>query len=594
MSEIFISYARSTAGVAQQITEALRGLGYRVWRDDELPAHRSYAEVIEEHLDAAKAVVVVWSAEAVKSEWVQSEADRARTERKLVQLSVDGARLPMPFDRIQCADLGGWSGDAGAPGWRKVASSIAELVRGDATPAGEPTAKPAPEAHRASICVLPFANMSDDPQQEYFSDGISEDIITDLSKVSALSVVARNTAFTLKGKGVDVPEVASRLKVSHVLEGSVRKAGGRVRITAQLIDGVAGDHIWAERYDRDLTDIFALQDEISQAIVAALKLKLLPEEKKAIEKRGTTSAEAYDLYLMARQYREVGNTDRQLEEAIVRFCKRAISIDPNYAKAWTLLGATQVTLFHVFGQAGDAGAAAIERALALDPDLGEAHALRARELHRKGRRREAFTELERALLLDPDSFDVNFRAGSIYFENRRFADAARYFERAAALSESDFSCPGLMMSALAALGDEEGARNAARLTFERAEKALAQDRSNGHAMSQGVLALAALGQGERAREWIARALLIDPDNEPMRYNFACTLSLYLKDGEAALDLLEPLLAGNQATEYLRIAKSDPDLDPIRDDPRFQARMAEAEGRLAAARPADGLEAPESG
>ena len=593
MSEIFISYARSTAAKAQQIAEALRGLGYSVWRDDELPAHRSYAEVIEERLEAAKAVVVVWSAEAVKSEWVQSEADRARMGRKLVQLSVDGARLPMPFDRIQCADLAGWSGDAGAPGWRKVAGSIAELVRGDATPAREPIPRAAPEARRASICVLPFANMSDDPQQEYFSDGISEDIITDLSKVSALSVVARNTAFTLKGKSVDVPEVASRLKVSHLLEGSVRKAGGRVRITAQLIDAVAGDHVWAERYDRDLTDIFALQDEISKAIVKALKLKLLPEEKKAIEKRGTTSAAAYDLYLKARQYREAANAEPQLQKAIVRFCERAVAIDPNYAQAWTLLGATQGTLFHILGQAGDAGAAAIQRALALDPELGEAHALWARELERKGRHREAFEELERALRLDPDSLDVNYRAGAIYFDNRRFADAARYFERAAALSESDFQAPGLAMSSLAALGDQAGARNAAQLTLERAEKALAQDRSNGHAMSQGVLALAALGQGERAREWIAQALLIDPDNEPMRYNFACALSLYLKDAESALDLLEPMLAGNQVAEYLRIAKSDPDLDPIRDDPRFQARMAEAEARLTAAKPADGVGTPES-
>ena len=127
-----------------------------------------------------------------------------------------------------------------------------------------------------SICVLPFANMSGDPEQEYFSDGISEDIITDLSKVSALAVTARNTAFTFKGKHVDVGQVARQLKVSHVLEGSVRKAGQRVRITAQLIDGTSGSHVWAERYDRDLNDIFALQDEISQAIVAAMKLKLLP------------------------------------------------------------------------------------------------------------------------------------------------------------------------------------------------------------------------------------------------------------------------------------------------------------------------------
>ena len=158
-----------------------------------------------------------------------------------------------------------------------------------------------PALPRVAICVLPFANMSGDQEQEYFSDGITEDIITDLSKVSALAVVSRNSAFMYKGKHVDVTKLARELKVGHVLEGSVRKAGGRVRITAQLVDGSSNDHVWAERYDRDLNDIFALQDEISEAIVKALKLKLLPEEKKAIEQRGTDNVEAYNLYLMARQ-----------------------------------------------------------------------------------------------------------------------------------------------------------------------------------------------------------------------------------------------------------------------------------------------------
>ena len=283
--------------------------------------------MIEERLQAAKAVVVIWSAEAVKSEWVQSEADTARTDRKLVQLTVDGTKLPRPFDRIQCADLTGWSGDPEAHGWKKVVASVAELIGGAAAP---PT--PGGAVRSLSICVLPFANMSGDPEQEYFSDGISVDIITDLSKVSALSVTARNNAFTFKGKSVEVQEVARRMNVTHVLEGSVRKSGGRRRITAQLTDGAAGVHLWAERWDRDLTDIFALQDEISQAIVAALKLKLLPEEKKAIEKRETSSPEAYKLYLMARQYL----TDRFTRKAGARESHRAAVP----AGGWTLIQPT--------------------------------------------------------------------------------------------------------------------------------------------------------------------------------------------------------------------------------------------------------------
>ena len=177
--------------------------------------------------------------------------------------------------------------------------------------------------------------MSGDPEQEYFTDGISEDIITDLSKVSALSVVARNTAFTFKGRSVKVPDVARQLGVSHVLEGSVRKAGNRVRITAQLIDGAAGDHIWAERYDRDLTDIFALQDEISEAIVTALKLKLLPEEKKAIERRGTDSVEAYDLFLRGRGWLFTFSA-LDVKRSIDLF-RRATALDPTFAAAWASL-----------------------------------------------------------------------------------------------------------------------------------------------------------------------------------------------------------------------------------------------------------------
>src|SRR5258707_12675158 len=275
---------------------------------------------MEERLRAAKAVVVVWSAEAASSQWVRAEANVAREAGTLVQLRVDGAKPPLPFNEVQCADLCGWAGDLEAPGWRKVMDSVAALTAG-ANVSTVAVASP----RKQSICVLPFANMSDDPQQEYFSDGISEDIITDLSKVSALFVIARNTAFTYKGKSIAVAQVARQLGVSHVLEGSVRKAGNRGVITAQLIDGVVGDHVWAERWDRDLDDIFALQDEISEAIVKALKLKLLPEEKKAIEQRGTNNAEAYNLYLMARRY-WIGKAAKR-RALVIRLCQGAVDLD---------------------------------------------------------------------------------------------------------------------------------------------------------------------------------------------------------------------------------------------------------------------------
>lgn len=220
MSQVFVSYARPSEPQAQRVAETLRAAGYEVWRDDELPAHRAYSDVIEERLKLANAVVVLWTAEAVKSQWVRAEADAARSAGILVQVTVDGTLPPMPFNQTQCANLQDWDGGVEAAGWRKLIASVAALA-GPSKPIADMTR----HLRERSVCVLPFANMSGDPEQDYFSDGITEDITTDLSKVSALSVTARNTAFTLKGKAVDVCEVAQDLGVSHLLEGSVRKAG---------------------------------------------------------------------------------------------------------------------------------------------------------------------------------------------------------------------------------------------------------------------------------------------------------------------------------------------------------------------------------
>jgi len=449
-------------------------------------------------------------------------------------------------------------------------------------PQAEGEAPGAERDQQVSICVLPFANMSGDPEQEYFSDGISEDIITDLSKVSALSVIARNSAFAFKGKNVNIPQVARQLGVTHVLEGSVRKSGGRVRITAQLIDGQKNDHVWAERYDRDLDDIFALQDEISQAIVGALKLKLLPQEKKAIEVRGTDNAEAYNLFLMARQEWSTGfEGDPRRNNTIIRLCQRATEIDPNYARAWALMAMAQAGTRDSFDGGGDGGREAVERALALDPDLAEARAVRAHIFESDGKSEEALAEIEAAVRLDPESHEVNRSAARMYFSRGDIEGAARHFSKALSLVEMDFASAGMMITCHTALGDEKAARQAAEVTLARVEKVLAKDRNNGAAMGHGSDALAVLGQVERSKEWMARALLIDPDNLNMRYNFACALAVHLKDKDAAIEMLRPVLA-RSAKRQLHHTRIDPDLDSLRDDPRFQAMMAEAEARVAKA------------
>jgi adenylate cyclase len=435
------------------------------------------------------------------------------------------------------------------------------------------------QAH--SICVLPFANMSDDPQQEYFSDGISEDIITDLSKVSALNVIARNTTFQFKGKSVDVAQIARQLRASHILEGSVRKAGGRVRITAQLIDGGSGNHIWAERYDRDLNDIFALQDEISEAIVKALRLKLLPEERKAIEQRGTGNPDAYKFYLMARQLWTNSNIgDLRRHDAVVRLATRATEIDPNYANAFALLSLTQNHLEFYSDRKGDGGLAAAKRALSLDAGLAEAHAAMACAYLKENLLDQAGEEVKIALRLDPVSVEVVRVAAKYSYLVQNFADAIRYFERNAAFDPKNYGALGMLMGCYRAVGDIAALHDAAKRTLARTEAIVAAEPDNGSAMGFQLGALAILGERERAKELAERALVLDPDNGNMRYNFACAFIAFLGDLETGLNVLESRIE-EVNIQGLDWAKRDPDLDPVREHPRFKAMIAKAEARLAA-------------
>lgn len=575
MSHVFISYARPDEALASCVADTLQGYGFEVWRDDELPAHRPYADVIEERINGADAVVVLWSAEAVKSQWVRAEADAARIKLTLIQASLDGAVPPIPFNQIQCADLKNWDGQRTSAGWRKLVASVEELASASSA---KPESKRA-AARDVSVCVLPFQNMSGDAEQEYFSDGISEDITTDLSKVSALEVIARNTAFTFKGASVNVCEVAKKLGVTHVLEGSVRKVGNQVRITAQLIEGQSGGHIWADRYDRDLTDIFSIQDEISKSIVRALKLKLLPEEKEAIRRRGTNSAEAYNLYLLARQYWVTGNIgDMRREERVMRICSRAVELDPYYADAWALLGMAQSNLRYVFRCEVDDGFAAANSALTIDPSIAEAHLPMLRRFEERRRYDEADEEIAAALRLNPESWEVNKEAARVAMRKRRLDVAAKYLETAVSLMESDVHAWARLVTLYHALGESAAKKHAAEVAIRQAEEVLSHDPSNGAALSFGALAHSALGHEESAREWIDRAMLVDPDNHSMRYNFACALASYLDDADGALRHLERSLA-NAGAFHIMLVQVDPDLDPLREDARFQSIVARTLERL---------------
>jgi len=439
----------------------------------------------------------------------------------------------------------------------------------------------AAQASRVSICVLPFANLSGDPEQDYFSDGVTEDIITDLSKVSSLAVVSRNTAFSFKGKSSPLSQVARQLNVSHILEGSVRKSGERVRITAQLIEGATDSHLWAERYDRDLKDIFALQDEIAQAIVSALKLRLLPAEKKAIELRSTTNPEAYKIYLMARQFEMLAHARHR--ELIVQLCKKAVEIDPNYARAWALMAIAQSNVA-LFVANSDEGWMAADRALSLDPNLALAHSAKGRMLGDSGQLQEALAFHRTALQLDPDSYEVNCAAARTFIPLRMFEEAIVCLEKATQGFENDIWAAGMLIQCYEAL-DSPKRIPAAHHALARAEKLIAVEPDHGLSISFGVGALVAIGDLERAKDWAHRGVLVDPTNLNMLYNIGCGL---IKGGEIdwGLDMIEAVanatLRGN-----LNWIATDNDLDGVRDTPRYKKMMADAEARLAQTRAAEG-------
>ncbi|PYK58181.1 MAG: adenylate/guanylate cyclase domain-containing protein [Verrucomicrobia bacterium] len=419
---------------------------------------------------------------------------------------------------------------------------------------------------RPSIAVLPFTNMSGDREQEYFSDGITEDIITDLSKISALSVIARHTSFTYKEKAAKVQNVGKELGADFILEGSVRKAGARVRVTGQLINSNDGTHIWAERFDRDLTDIFAIQDEITHAIVEQLKVKLLPQEKKSIGKVPTDNLEAYTYYLKGRELFHRGS--KSCYKAAREMFVKATELDPSYARAYAGIADCDTFLYlrTIEPISFDAILALSEKALALDNGLAEAHASRGAALSAVKRYAEAEAEFEKAISLDPNSFEAHyFYARACVFQGK-IEQATALFERAAAIKPDDYASVCILVQFYNSLGRKQDAKEAARKGVKLAERQLTLHPDDAKAAELGSGSLIEIGEFDRAREWIARALSIEPDNPVTHYNAACGYAM-LGDIDKAFELLERgILVGGP--EWGRWVQHDSMLDPVRHDPRY--------------------------
>jgi adenylate cyclase len=433
---------------------------------------------------------------------------------------------------------------------------------------------------RPSIAVLPFTNMSGDPEQEYFSDGITEDVITDLSQVSALFVVARNMTFMFKGRPVEIVEAARKLNVSHILEGSVRKAGSRVRISVQLIDGTTGGHIWAERYDRELVDVFAVQDEIAKNVVAALKVKLLPKELESIADRTTSNPDAYEFYLQGRaKFLESGWGSKPSMKAARKLFSKAVEIDPNYAKAYAGIAGCDAFLW----VAGDpdtsyeAMQANSDKALQLAPQLAEAHAARGMAFLTAGRSEESAAAFARAIELDPLVYGVHYFYGLVCREVGDLNKAAALFHRAAELRPGDFGALSLLADVYQAQGRHEESRAAARRGLIRVESILSQRPDTADVLAMGAANAVYVDEYDHAREWAGRAIELEPENYLARYNAACAYAV-MGNVDAAMKHLQHIYTNiPRARQWLlRLLAVDPQLVSLHGRPEFQELLRRLE------------------
>jgi len=324
-----------------------------------------------------------------------------------------------------------------------------------------------------SVAVIPFSNMSTDAENEYFADGMAEEIINALSKIQSLRVASRTVSFALKGKNEDLTEVGRKLHVSTVLDGSVRRMGNRVRITAQLVNVADGYQLWSDRYDREMEDIFAIQDDISQSIVKALRVILSEDEKKAIEKARTVNVEAYDYYIRGRQF--FHQLRRKSLEYARQMFKRAIDVDPEYALAYAGV-ADCCSLLYMYFDANDANLSqadvASRKALELEPGLAEAHVARGLAVSLSKKYDEAEHEYESAMHLDPKLFEAAYFFARTRLAQGQPAEAAKLFERASSLRPEDFQSVYFLAQASKSRGMESDAKSYYRRSFQLIEERL--------------------------------------------------------------------------------------------------------------------------
>jgi adenylate cyclase len=423
-----------------------------------------------------------------------------------------------------------------------------------------------------SIAVLPFINMSADKDQEYFCDGIAEDILNDLTSIEGLHVVARTSSFAFKGENRDIREIGMKLEAHTIVEGSVRKAGNRLRITTQIVNVADGYHLWSERYDRELEDVFAIQEEIAKNIVRALKIKLSTREKSVLGKVKTQDVQAYDFYLRGREF--FHQERRKNIHYAAEMFTRAIKKDPDYALAYAGLADCYSFLFIYFEKKQEnieQSVAASKKAIELDPELAEAHAAHGLSVSLSMQYDGAEKEFDKAIKLNPKLYEAYYFYARTCRQRGKIEKAVLLFKKAGEVRPEDYQAAVFLATAYKDLNLRAEAETAAHRAIELVEKHLRFNPDDARALYLGGLIHMALGEVEKAINWAKRAHVMDPDDPGVLYNLTCIYSLAGKI-ELALDCFEiAIQSGFASLEWI---ENDLDLDPIRNHPRFQKALKE--------------------
>ena len=431
MPEVFISYARANEAVAKRVEAGLKGAGFEAWRDDQLPAHRAYSQIIEQRLSGAAAVVVLWSEEAAQSQWVQAEADFARTRGKLVQAQLDHRFPPLPFNQIQCADLKNWRGHRRHKGWIKLIDGVAAVVRGEQPSPPEPIGQSRwnrrPQWAAAALAmalvailllvapkflvpsnqgptvlaVLPFKTLS--AADETLAYGLWEDTREALSRNPQLRIIGRQSAEAMANEKLEPSKFRSRLGVAYLLDGTVRRAGNRVRVSVNLVRTNDGAQLWSATLDRNLDDIFKLQSEVANEIEGRIRGRLAAGGGVKPANIATSGA-VYLIYSDARAALRTRDNSKFVDAH--RQLKQAVRMDPNFAPAWATLAVAERLLrpFSWDDQPTENGSEAYaRRAITLAPNLASGHAALGFALGSQGPVAEA--ALRRAIALDPNDVE---------------------------------------------------------------------------------------------------------------------------------------------------------------------------------------------